>query len=56
MYEEYNTAINAKYAIVLGIVIGILVLLAVLFMLYQTYVVGRRKKHEVESHLAVALA
>ena len=37
IYEEYVEHINAKYALVLGIVIGNLVVVAALFCLYQKY-------------------
>jgi hypothetical protein len=56
IYEEYVEHINAKYALVLGIVIGNLVVVAALFCLYQKYCQNRRLKYEIESHLAVALA
>lgn len=56
IYEEFNQTITKKYALVIGFSVAVLVLLAGCFFAYQTFYVGKRKKCEIESHLAVALA
>ena len=56
IYEEFNQTISKKYAIVIGVSVSILVILAVIVLAYQTFKDGKRKGCEIESHLAVALA